>query len=78
MELGTIIFSSESIALLKVDATVLDESWALFKQRKEVALSFTDCTTAILARQLGIVDVFTYDSDFRALGFTALPRIGSD
>ncbi len=34
VELGTIIFSSESIALLKVDADVLGESWNLFKQRR--------------------------------------------
>lgn len=71
------IFSSESIALLKVDASVLDDSWSLFKQRREISLSLTDCTTAVLAKKHGIVDVFTYDSDFRALGFAAMPRISS-
>ncbi len=78
VELGTMIFSSESIALLKVDADVLGESWNLFRQRREISLSFTDCTSAVLARQRGIADIFTYDSDFRALGFVVLPKIGSE
>ncbi len=76
VELGTMIFSSESIALLKVDAEVLGESWELFKQRREIHLSFTDCTTAVLARHHGIADILTYDSDFQALGFVVLPKIG--
>ncbi len=75
VELGTMIFTSESVALLKVDAEVLDESWGLFKQRREIPLSFTDCTTAVLARHHGVTDIFTYDSDFRALGFIAMEKI---
>ncbi len=78
VELGTMIFSSESIALLKVDAEVLGEAWELFKQRREIPFSFTDCTTAVFARRHGIAAIFTYDSDFRALGFVALPKLGSD
>ncbi len=77
VELGTMIFSSESVALLKVDAEVLAGSWELFKQRKEVPLSLTDCTSAVLARRHGIADIFTYDSDFRALGFVALSKVAS-
>lgn len=78
VELGTMIFSSESVALLKVDIETLEKSWELFKQRREIPLSLTDCTSAVLARQHGIADIFTYDSDFRALGFVALSKIGSD
>ncbi len=72
------IFASESFALLKVDAEVLTESWELFKQRREIPLSLTDCTSAVLARRHGIADIFTYDSDFRALGFVALSKVASD
>ncbi len=78
VELGTMIFASESFALLKVDAEVLTESWELFKQRREIPLSLTDCTSAVLARRHGIADIFTYDSDFRALGFVALSKVASD
>lgn len=77
VELGTMIFSSESIAFLKVDVETLGAAWELFKQRREVALSFTDCTTAVLARNHGITDIFTYDSDFKALGLMTLSKIDS-
>ena len=76
VELGTAIFSSESIVLLKVDDLTVSEAWELYRERGEVELSFTDCTSAVLARKHGITDIFTYDTDFRALGFVALSRIG--
>ncbi len=76
VELGTAVFSSESIVLLKVDDETIGEAWDLYRERGEVQLSFTDCTTVVLARKHGITDIYTYDSDFRALGFVALPKMG--
>jgi len=62
--------------LLKVDDQALEESWELYKERSEVQLSFTDCTTAVLARRLGIVDLYTYgEKDFRPLGFHAISSL---
>lgn len=78
VELGSAILSSESIVLLKVDGDVLGEAWEFYKARSEVDLSFTDCTTAVLARRHGISHIFTYDADFRALGFVALARLDFD
>ncbi len=78
VELGTAILSSESITLLKADDEALEQAWELYKARSQVALSFTDCTTAVLARRHGITSIFTYDSDFEALGFLALPRIAAE
>jgi uncharacterized protein len=70
VELGNAILSSHSIVLLKVDGEALAESWDLYKERSEVQLSFTDCTTAILAKRHGIIDLYTYDDkDFQPLGF---------
>jgi predicted nucleic acid-binding protein len=77
VELGTAILSSESIVLLKVDDEVLGEAWELYKARREVALSFTDCTTAVLAKRHGVTDIFTYDEDFQALGLLALSTLGT-
>ena len=78
VELGTAILSSESMVLLKVDEEALGEAWELYKTRSEVALSLTDCTTAVLARKHGITDIFTYDADFRALGLVTLSKIGPE
>ena len=75
VELGTDILSSRAIVLLKVDGDILNESWELYKQRAEIKLSFTDCSTAVLARTHGISDIFTYDDDFSALRFHGLRSI---
>jgi len=76
VDLGNAILSSESIVLLKVDEQALTESWDLYKERSQVNLSFTDCTTAILARRHGIVEIYTYDDkDFQPLGFHTLNKL---
>ncbi len=61
-----------------MDDGVLEQAWELYMTRSEVALSFTDCTTAVLAKAHGITDIFTYDADFRALGLITLSKIGPD
>jgi len=75
VELGTLILSSESLLRLRVDEDTLLEAWELFKSRREIALSLTDCTSAILARKNGITDVYSYDGDFEAIGFRVLSRL---
>ena len=75
VELGEAILSSKSIVLLKVDGEVLEEAWEFYKNRSEIALSLTDCTTAVLAGKHGITDIFTYDADFQSLGFHAPDRL---
>ncbi len=73
VQLGTDILTSKTIILLKTD----DEagSWGLYKQRSDVALSFTDSTIAFLAKKHFISDIFSYDAHFGALGFHVLNRL---
>ncbi len=75
LELGNLILSSESLLMLRVDSETLAEAWELYKSRKEIPLSLTDCTSAILAKKQGIIDIYTYDSDFGALGFQTITRL---
>ena len=75
VELGTLILSSESLLRLRVDEDTLLEAWELFKSRREIPLSLTDCTSAILARKNGMADVYSYDGDFEAIGFRVLSRL---
>lgn len=75
MGLGTDILSSKTIVLLKIDGDALKESWELYKQRAEINLSFTDCSTAVLARTHGISDIFTYDDDFNSLRFHGIRSV---
>jgi predicted nucleic acid-binding protein len=73
VDLGQAILQSKSIVLIRVEERIFSRAWELFKERKEVELSFTDCTSAILARAHGIIDIYTYDThDFHALGFNTI------
>ncbi len=76
VQLGTDIFSSKTIVLLKVDEDVLKQSWDLYKQRSEVEFSFTDCTIASLCRTHGISTIFTFDDKhLGTLGFHPLTKL---
>jgi predicted nucleic acid-binding protein len=75
VELGTAILTSESLLMLRVSENILQESWDLYKSRREIDLSLTDCTSAILARKQGIVDIYSYDRDFEALGFRVVNQL---
>ena len=66
-EMGDALLSDSSIQLLKVDSNAFLQSWELFK--KFDALSFTDCTTVILASQFGIKSVASFDADFDGIDF---------
>ena len=61
-EFGDSLLEDEGIKLLKVDSAVFFQSWELFK--KSAGLSFTDCTSIVLAREFGIKNIASYDSDF--------------
>ena len=64
-ELGNTLLGDESIKMLKVDSAVFFSSWKLFK--KLVGLSFTDCTSIVLAKEFSVGNIVSYDSDFDKL-----------
>ena len=74
--LGRDLLESKTIVLLKIDETSLKGSWDLYKNRPDIALSFTDATSAFLAKKHYISDIFTYDGHFESLGFHAIKRLG--
>ena len=52
----------------------LDErAWALLEEHPEVPLSLTDAAGVAVARGHAVKELFTFDSDFRALGFLIGP-----
>ncbi len=59
--------------MLRVDEKTLQESWELYKARKDVRLSFTDATCVTLARTHGIGDIFTYNArEFRPVNLNVV------
>ncbi len=51
-----------------VDKKVENAAWRLFREKADHPFSLTNCTSFILMDRLGVVDVFTFDSDFRRPG----------
>ncbi|MBI5228319.1 type II toxin-antitoxin system VapC family toxin [Candidatus Micrarchaeota archaeon] len=68
------IFVGEAILnttdMIKITPDILTRSWELFKADKqnkpdERFLSYTDCTSIMAAKMLGISQIVTFDSRFR-------------
>ena len=71
---GQNIHSSKIIELWRVDETVYGDALAIFEKYNDKQLSFTDCTSFALMKSMGINDVFTFDDDFRKMGFNIMPE----
>ena len=48
-------------------------AWAIFEQYDDQALSYTDCTSFAVMRELGLSHVFSADHHFVILGFVPVP-----
>jgi predicted nucleic acid-binding protein len=69
---GEGILESEIIELVEVDRGLRKDAWKLFKKYKDQKLSFTDCTSFVVMEKFGIREAFTFDDDFRKVGFLAI------
>lgn len=65
---------TDTIRVLDVEPSLVDRAIERFRDYDDQALSLTDHVIAIQASDLGIDHVFSYDSGFRTLGCTVLPR----
>ena len=55
----------KNLEILKVDQTIFDDAWSMFKaQKTKKRLSFTDCTTIAAMKVNGIDKVAAFDSGF--------------
>jgi len=71
---GDGILESEIIELIDVDPPLRKEAWKLFRKYKDHKLSFTDCTSFAVMKKFGISEAFTFDDDFRKVGYLTFPR----
>lgn len=69
LEFGEAFLNSRILVREEVDAAVRRQAWGLFRQYQDRPLSFTDCTSVSLLRLRGLRHVFSFDDDFRRLGF---------
>lgn len=56
-----------------VDEEVAEAGWGFMERYADLALSLTDATSAAISTRLRIADVFTFDADFRPMGFNVYP-----
>ena len=71
--LGDSLLSAEMADLVHVSPDNLRAAWKLFRARPDKDYSFTDCTSFVLMRALGIEEAATLDDDSRREGFRVLP-----
>lgn len=67
------IRSSDSFNVLPVGDDAFAAAHDQLATYDDHEISFVDHTSSVLARQRGIEHVFSFDSDFRTLGFARIP-----
>lgn len=66
---GEAVRSSRAVRVQHLTTGLLDSAWAIFRRYADHDFSFTDCSSFAVMRHGGIRRAFTFDSDFRALGW---------
>jgi predicted nucleic acid-binding protein len=69
---GDALFASRIVKTVFVGPTHLPAAWELYKKYGDKKFSFTDVTSFVVLKDLGISDVFSFDRDFLQAGFTLL------
>jgi hypothetical protein len=68
------ILETDTVRVLDVEPSLVDRAVEQFQEYDDQAISLTDHVIAIQAADYGIDHILTYDSGFRTLGYTTLPR----
>ncbi len=74
LQMLDLIVDSRYITVLWVTNDVQNRAIFLFRKYTDQILSMTDCTSAVLTNDYGVDAIFTFDSDFKALGFKTIPE----
>ena len=67
------LLSSPGVTLVQVDRDHLQKALELFEAHPDKRWSFTDCTSFVAMRDLGITRAFAFDRNFEQAGFERLP-----
>ena len=70
---GAALRDDATVDVLRLSADDERQAWALFLERPDHRYSFTDCTSFVLMRRLGLVRAVALDDDFRGEGFQTSP-----
>ena len=71
--IGEALLTPDVVDLVRVLDADERAAWALFHERPDKSYSFTDCTSFVLMRRIGLQMVVSLDDDLRQEGFVTLP-----
>ena len=74
VRLGEFLLKSRVMELAEVSAQMRGAAWELFVQHDDKDFSFTDCTSFVIMRELGLTDAFAFDEHFTQMGFRVWPQ----
>ena len=69
---GEMIRNTPSVEIIHITEGIENQAWELFKRYSDKEFSFTDCTSFVVMRQLGLTETFTNDHHFEQMKFTIL------
>lgn len=73
-KVGRALLDSARVDLLRITPEDENEAWELFCKRPDQTYSFTDCTSFVIMRRLGITTAAALDDDFASEGFESRPE----
>jgi predicted nucleic acid-binding protein len=68
IEFGNLVIVGSTVVLHKVSEDQFNRSWILFQRLCSAGLSFTDCASHIVARDLSVPKVASFDRHFQMTG----------
>ena len=72
-KVGATLLDARVVDLIRITAADERQAWKLFLDRPDKTYSYTDCTSFVLMRRLGIGSAAALDEDFAREGFRAVP-----
>ncbi|MEK6672993.1 MAG: PIN domain-containing protein [Nitrospirota bacterium] len=65
---GDSLLNSNMVEIVDVNADCRLKAWEMFKKYEDKELSFTDCTSFVLMKDMRLHKAFTFDEHFRQVG----------
>ena len=72
VEFGEELRASRLIRIEHVTPEVIEKAWVLFKRFADKDFSFTDCTSFVVMRELGLREALAFDGHSLQAGFTEI------
>jgi predicted nucleic acid-binding protein len=66
---GNFLLESNIVKIIWLDTDLKFEAWEYFKEHRDKRYSFTDCTSFVLMKKMGIRHYIAFDERFRQAGF---------